>query len=73
MANGFAPPVKNLTDDGFPLFGGRIDHMDTAPSPHWLHRQQHYINLYIWPSTDEKNQVYLRARATMWFTGHVMA
>jgi anti-sigma factor RsiW len=54
----FAPPVKNLTDDGFPLFGGRIEHMDNRTVAALVYRrQQHYINLYIWPSTDKKNQI----------------
>jgi mycothiol system anti-sigma-R factor len=38
----FSPPVEDLAPAGFPLVGGRLDHV----------AGQHPINLYIWPVAD---------------------
>jgi anti-sigma factor RsiW len=51
----FSPPVVDLTAEGYPLIGGRLDYLDNHQAAALVyHRNKHIINLFIWPSTSQE-------------------
>jgi anti-sigma factor RsiW len=54
----FAPPVFDLADAGYPLVGGRIEHVrGNAVATLAYTRNKHLVDVFIWPNGDQQAPV----------------
>jgi anti-sigma factor RsiW len=55
----FAPPVKDFSDDGFPLIGGRLDVLGGQNVAVLVYaRRKHFINVFVLPTKEPDTPIH---------------
>jgi anti-sigma factor RsiW len=67
----FAPPVKDLAAERFPLRGGRLDYLGGRPVAALVYqRDKHLIDLFVWPAAGDSEQSPTAARQQGYNVAH---
>jgi mycothiol system anti-sigma-R factor len=66
----FAPPVRDLAEQGFPLVGGRLDFLRDRPAAALVYRRnKHVINLFVAPGDGGRGETERQGYHLVHWTG----